>query len=184
MAYQVISTHQPRSNQVPTIQLELKKLENLSFDDEGKTQPNGRTMLPHAFKPTNNVSRETFNYIKENPGVTRSVMGAAMEKKGFKRSSTISLATQFIRQGMVRSANHGLFVTQNEYSPLKAPKSKKPSTDVLPPPQKKVAKVTASPAQTIYINGVNTQSAQELLASMSIVQARSVYDELKKIFGS
>jgi hypothetical protein len=42
----------------------------------------------------------------------------------------------------------------------------------------------ASPAQTIYINGVNTQSAQELLASMSIVQARSVYDELKKIFGS
>ena len=42
----------------------------------------------------------------------------------------------------------------------------------------------ASPAQTIYISGVNTQSAQELLASMSIVQARSVYDELKKIFGS
>ena len=167
---------------MPTLQLELKKLENLSFDDEGKTQPNGRNMLPHAFKPTNNVSRETFNYIKENPGVTRSVMGTAMEKKGFKRSSTISLATQFIRQGMVRSANHGLFVTQNEYSPLKAPKSKKPSNDMLPPPQKKVAKVTSSPAQTIYISGVNTQSAQELLASMSIVQARSVYDELKKVF--
>ena len=169
---------------MPTLQLELKKLENLYFDDEGKTQPNGRNMLPHAFKPTNNVSRETFNYIKENPGVTRSVMGAAMEKKGFKKSSTISLATQFIRQGMVRSANHGLFVTQNEYSPLKTPKSKKPSNDMLPPPQKKVAKVTASPAQTIYISGVNTQSAQELLASMSIVQARSVYDELKKIFGN
>ena len=167
---------------MPTLQLELKKLENLSFDDEGKTQPNGRNMLPHAFKPTNNVSRETFNYIKEHPGVTRSAMGAAMEKKGFKKSSTISLATQFIRQGMVRSANHGLFVTQNEYSPLKAPKSKKPSNDMLPPPQKKVAKVTAPPAQTIYISGVNTQSAQQLLASMSIVQARSVYDELKKVF--
>ncbi len=169
---------------MPTLQLELKKLENLSFDDEGKTQPNGRNMLPHAFKPTNNVSRETFTYIKEHPGVTRSVMGAAMEKKGFKKSSTISLATQFIRQGMVRSANHGLFVTQDSYSPLKATKAKKPSKDVLPKPQKSVAKVTASPAQTIYISGVNTQSAQELLASMSIVQARSVYDELKKIFGA
>lgn len=173
---------------MPTLQLELKKLENISFDDEESTTKDGRTMLPHAFKPTNNVSRETFNYIKEHPGVTRSVMGAAMEKKGFKKSSTISLATQFIRQGMVRSANHGLFVTQDEYTPLKAPaktfKHKKPSNDMLPPPQKKVAKVTASPAQTIYISGVNTQSAQELLASMSIVQARSVYDELKKIFGS
>jgi hypothetical protein len=184
MAYQVISTHQPRSNQVPTIQLELKKLENLSFDDEGKTQPNGRTMLPHAFKPTNNVSRETFNYIKDNPGLTRSQVGKGMEDKGFKKGSVISLATQFLRQNMVRTTNGGLFVMQDNYTPLKAPKAKKPSTDVLPKPQKKVAKVTASPAQTIYISGANTQSAQELLASMSIVQARSVYDELKKIFGS
>jgi hypothetical protein len=107
-----------------------------------------------------------------------------MEDKGFKKGSVISLATQFLRQNMVRSANGGLFVTQDNYTPLKATKSKKPSTDVLPKPQKKVAKVTASPAQTIYISGVNTQSAQELLASMSIVQARSVYDELKKIFGN
>lgn len=173
---------------MPTLQLELKKLENISFDDEESTTKNGRTMLPHAFKPTNNVSRETFNYIKANPGLTRSQIGKAMEDKGFKKGSVISLAAQFLRQNMVRSANGGLFVTQDEYTPLKAPtktfKHKKPKKDVLPPPQKKVAKVTASPAQTIYISGVNTQSAQELLASMSIVQARSVYDELKKIFGS
>jgi hypothetical protein len=111
-----------------------------------------------------------------------------MENKGFKKSSVISLSTQFLKQGMVISNNGQLTATQAEYTPLKAPaktfKHKKPSKDVLPPPQKKVAKVTASPAQTIYINGVNTQSAQELLASMSIVQARSVYDELKKIFGN
>ena len=169
---------------MPTLQLELKKLENLSFDDEESEKPNGRTMLPHAFKPTNNVSRETFNYIKANPGLTRAQVGKAMEDKGFKKGSVISLATQFLRQNMVRSANGGLFVTQDNYTPLKATKAKKPSKDVLPPPQKKVAKVTASPAQTIYISGVNTQSAQELLASMSIVQARSVYDELKKIFGN
>jgi hypothetical protein len=171
---------------VPTLQLELKKLENLSFDDEGKTQPNGRTMLPHAFKPTNNVSRETFNYIRDNPGLTRSQIGGLMEKKGFNKASVISLMTQFIKQGMVQLSNGGMVASQSEYTPLKAPaktfKHKKPSNDMLPPPQKKVAQVTASPAQTIYISGVNTQSAQELLASMSIVQARSVYDELKKVF--
>jgi len=173
---------------VPTLQLELKKLENLSFDDEESEKPNGRTMLPHAFKPTNNVSRETFNYIKTNPNCTRAALGEAMEKKGFKKGSVISLATQFIRQGMVKNVNHGLFVTQDEYTPIKAPaktfKHKKPSKDVLPPPQKKVAKATAPSTSTIYISGVNTQSAKELLASMSIIQAREVYDELKKIFGS
>lgn len=169
---------------MPSLQLELRKLENLSFDDEGSHQPNGRTTLPHAFKPSNNVSRETFNYVKNHPGVTRAVMGAEMEKKGFKRSSTVSLATQFIRQGMIRSVNHGLYVEQAEYTPIKAPKKVKPSKDVLPPPQKRVAKVTAPPASGVYISGFNTQSPKDILDSMSIATARCVYDELKKIFGS
>jgi len=173
---------------VSTLQLELKKLENISFDDEESTTKNGRTMLPHAFKPTNNVSRETFNYIKANAGLTRSQIGTAMENKGFKKSSVISLSTQFLKQGMVSSNNGQLTVTQAEYTPIKAPaktfKHKKPNKDVLPPPQKKVAKVTASPASAIYISSVNTHSAKDLLAIMTIFQAREVYDELKKIFGS
>ena len=172
---------------MPSLQLELKKLENLSFDDEGSDKPNGRTTLPHAFRPTNNVSRETFNYVKNHPGVTCTIMGAEMEKKGFKRSSTVSLATQFVRQGIMRASNHGLYVTQDEYTPIKAAKTfkhKKPSKDVLPPPQKKVAKVTDSLAPTVYISGFNTQSPKDILDSMSIATARCVYDELKKIFGS
>jgi hypothetical protein len=166
---------------VPDLQTELKKLENLAFDDEGVTTTE-RKMLPHAFKPTNNVSRETFNYIKANAGLTRSQVGKAMEDKGFKKSSAISLATQFLKQGMVRSNNGKLFAAQDEYTPLKATKSNKPSKDVLPKPQKKVAKVTAPTTSTIYISGINTQSVEELLAGMSIVQAREVYDELSKIF--
>lgn len=168
---------------MPDLQSELKKLDTLAFDDEGVTTTE-RKMLPHAFKPTNNVSRETFNYIRDNPGLTRSQIGSAMEKKGFKKSSVISLATQFLRQGTVDSTNGALFVTQLEYTPVKTVKSKKPSKDVLPKPQKKVAKVTAPPASAIYISGINTQSTQQLLASMSIVQAREVYDELKKVFSS
>ena len=111
-----------------------------------------------------------------------------MEKKGFNKASVISLMTQFIKQGMVRLSNGGMVANQPEYTPLKAPaktfKHKKPNKDVLPPPQKKVAKVTAPATSTIYISGVSTQSAKELLASMSIVQAREVYDELKKVFSS
>lgn len=168
---------------MPDLQSELKKLDTLAFDDEGVTTTE-RKMLPHAFKPTNNVSRETFNYIRDNPGLTRSQIGSAMEKKGFKKSSVISLATQFLRQGTVDSTNGALFVTQLEYTPVKTVKPKKPSKDVLPKPQKRVAKVTAPPPATLYISGINTQSTQQLLASMSIVQAREVYDELKKVFSS
>ena len=173
---------------MPSLQLELKKLENLSFDDEGSDKPNGRTTLPQAFKTTNNVSRETFNYIRDNPGLTRSQVGGLMEKKGFNKASVISLMTQFIKQGMVQLSNGGMVANQPEYTPLKAPaktfKHKKPSNDVLPPPQKKVAKVTASPTSAIYISSVNTHSAKDLLAIMTIFQAREVYDELKKIFGN
>ena len=168
---------------MPDLQSELKKLDTLAFDDEGVTTTE-RKMLPHAFKPTNNVSRETFNYIRDNPGLTRSQIGSAMEKKGFKKSSVISLATQFLRQGTVDSTNGALFVTQLEYTPVKTIKPKKPSKDVLPKPQKRVAKVTSPPPATLYISGINTQSTQQLLASMSIVQAREVYDELKKVFSS
>lgn len=168
---------------MPDLQSELKKLDNLAFDDEGSPTTE-KKMLPHAFKPTNNVSRETFNYIRDNPGLTRSQVGGAMEKKGFNKASVISLMTQFIKQGMVRLVNGGMIVNQPEYTPIKTPKGKKPSKDVLPKPQKKVTKATAPTTPTIYISGVNTQSAKELLASMSIVQARDVYDELKKIFGN
>jgi hypothetical protein len=168
---------------MPDLQSELKKLDAIAFDDEGITTTE-RPMLPHAFKPTNNVSRETFNYIKNHPGLTRSQIGKGMDTKGFKKSSVISLATQFLKQGMIRSANGGLFVTQEEYTPVKASKPKKPSKYVLPKPQKKVAKVTAPVPSTLYISSVNTQSAKDLLATMSIVQAREVYDELRKIFGN
>jgi len=166
---------------VPDLQTELKKLENFAFDDEGVTTTE-RKMLPHAFKPTNNVSRETFNYIRDNPGLTRSQVGGLMEKKGFNKASVISLLTQFIKQGMVRLSNGGVVANQPEYTPIKTPKAKKPSKDMLPKPQKKVAKVTAPATSTIYISGINTQSVEELLAGMSIVQAREVYDELSKIF--
>lgn len=166
---------------VPDLQTELKKLETLSFDDEGKTQPNGRTMLPHAFKPTNNVSRETFNYIKANPAITRLQVAEAMENRGFKKSSTLSLTSQFTQQGLVRKANGGLFVTQPEYTPIKSNRKIK---------EVKVAKVTAKKIETPIIAAVAQPEVQHdtlvkaMLSRMSILQAREMYDELKKVFSS
>jgi hypothetical protein len=162
---------------VPDLQSELKKLETLAFDDEGSTTEITMT-LPQTFKPSNNVSRETFNYIKDNPGVTRTQVAKAMADRGFKKSSAFALSSQFARQGMVRRVDSGLFVTQPAYTPVKSSKKIK---------EAKVTKVTAKPVKqpTIAQPAIDSgTSAKALLSTMSILQAREIYDELKKIFGN
>lgn len=171
---------------MPDLQSELKKLETLAFDDEGETTETAMT-LPHAFKPTNNVSRETFNYIKNNPGTTRQGAIKALENLGYKPSSTGSLIGQFVRQGIARKVNGGVFTNQQDYTPIK-PKLIR----------SKVAKVTDNKVKQDIIESVQAQkrlpklqvevtpdtTVQSMLSRMSILQAREMYDELKKVFSA
>lgn len=161
---------------MPDLQTELKKLEALAFDDEGS--PTTEIIMPkNTFQTSNNVSRETFNYIKNNPGTTRSGAVKALENLGYKPASTASLIGQFIRQGTIRQANGAVFAAASEYKPIKArPKKVAEVTD------KKVKKpiIDSAPQPTIETD----TSAKALLSKMSILQAREVYDELKKIFAS
>ena len=164
---------------MPDLQSELKKLETLAFDDEGSTTEINMT-LPHAFKTSNNVSRETFNYIKDNPGLRRVQIAHAMEDRGFKKSSAMALSSQFVRAGMARVVDGGVFVAQSEYTPIKS----------LPKKAKGVSKVTAKKAQKAIME-VPVQPivshdtlVKAMLSRMSIIQAREMYDELKKIFAS
>ena len=162
---------------MPDLQSELRKLETIAFDDEGTTT---EATMPRVnnHKITNNVTRETFNYIKDNPGLRRVQIATAMENRGFKKSSTLSLTSQFVRSGMARIVDHGVFVAQSEYAPVKAQKIKKA----------KVTKVTAKKVETPIIESVAQPEVQHdtlvkaMLSRMSILQAREMYDELKKIF--
>lgn len=164
---------------MPDLQTELKKLETIAFDDEGSTTEIPMT-LPHAFKTSNNVSRETFNYIKDNPGLRRVQLAKAMEDRGFKKSSALALTSQFVREGMARVVDGGVFVAQSEYTPIKS----------TPKKVKKVAKVTAKKVQEAIMEApvqpiVNHDTlVKAMLSRMSIIQAREMYDELKKIFGN
>jgi hypothetical protein len=165
---------------VPDLQSELKKLETLAFDDEGSTTEIIMT-LPQAFQPTNNVSRETFDFIKEHPGLTRLQIAKAMEDRGFKRTSALALASQFARQGMIRNINGGLHATMPEYVPVKSSRTLK-SAKVAKVTDKKVKGSIIPPTPQPVID--SDTSAKALLSRMSILQAREVYDELKKIFAS
>jgi predicted SPOUT superfamily RNA methylase MTH1 len=77
------------------------------------------------FSVTNNVTRVTFDYVRDNPGKTRIEVAKALEKQGFKNSSVTSLLGQMLKQGMMRESAHLLYTTTNEYTPIKSSKKLK-----------------------------------------------------------
>jgi hypothetical protein len=77
------------------------------------------------FTVTNNVTRVTFNYVRDNPGKTRVEAAKDLEKQGYKPGSVSSLVGQMIKQGLIRESAQLLYVTTNEYAPLKGSKAVK-----------------------------------------------------------
>ena len=141
-----------------------------------KTTPH----IPH-FKVTNNVTRATFDFVKSNPHQSCKTICKALEKRGYKPSSIGSLLTQFVKNGLcMRDANSNYTAIANEYTPIKIRKQIK-------------AKQVIEKAKTTRGEGIAALSAQPtqrlvwdvdaVLNTMSITQARAMYDALKKIFG-
>jgi hypothetical protein len=77
------------------------------------------------FTVTNNVTRVTFDYVRDNPGKTRIEVAKALEKQGYKPGSVSSLVGQMIKQGLIRESAHLLYAMTNEYAPLKSSKKVK-----------------------------------------------------------
>jgi len=138
--------------------------------------------VPH-FKVTNNVTRATFDYVKNNPQKTCKEICVALEKDGYKSSSIGSLLTQFVKNGLcVKDANGNYTTIANEYSPVKASKRLKTDQVIQKAKTTRGEGIAALSAQPKYIP-VTEWNVQAVLNDMSIVQARAMYDALKKIFG-
>ena len=68
------------------------------------SQPSQNTQeipMKKTFNITNNISRVTFDYIKNNPGSTRKEIIEALEHQGFAGGSTSSLVAQMRRNKMI-----------------------------------------------------------------------------------
>ena len=138
--------------------------------------------IPHL-KVTNNVTRATFDYVKNNPRQSCKTICKALEKQGYKPSSIGSLLTQFVKNGLcVKDANGNYTTIANEYSPVKASKRLKTNQVIQKAKTTRGEGIAALSPQPKYIP-VNDWNVQAVLNDMSIVQARAMYDELKKIFG-
>jgi hypothetical protein len=137
------------------------------------------------FTVTNNVTRVTFNYVRDNPGKTRVEAAKALEKQGYKPGSVSSLIGQMIKQGLIRESAQLLYVTTNEYAPLKGSKVVKALAAKPQEQQRKIVTITrkAAPEAEPTPQSNGSWNVTNQLNSMSIVQARLMYDALRKIFG-
>ena len=152
------------------------ELDSQQQEKQVKTTPH----IPH-FKVTNNVTRATFDFVKNNPHQSCKTICAALEKQGYKPSSIGSLLTQFVKNGLcMRDANGNYTTIVNEYTPIKVRKQIK-ATQVIQKAKatrgEGIAALSAQPTQRLVWD------VDAVLNTMSITQARAMYDALKKIFG-
>ena len=122
---------------MPDIQTALSNalkttINNWEKDDMQTTQTNAHHKGKRFFDVTNNVTRATFDYVKQNPNLTSAEICADMSKLGYKESSVSSLIAQFAVQGLAERDDRGRYITIiDEYRPLKA---KKKTLKIVPKP--------------------------------------------------
>ena len=197
------------------------------WDDEGESppvqpvsasfsQPNKPTQespMKKTFNVTNNISRVTFDYIKNNPGSTRKEIIEALEHQGFAGGSTSSLIAQMRRNNMIHETNNLYYADIPEYRPIKSLKAMKKLEQVPAPPKRKYEKKavtgigallreklenTPMPSQdaldaAAYAMGghtpkrmislVRVKSPEDILKDMTVYQAHDLYRHLKEMFG-
>lgn len=171
--------------------------------------PNGNGR--RVFGVTNNVTRITFQYIRDNPGCTSGDVTDALVPKGYKASSITPIISQLIKCGTISRDldTRQLRALTSEYRPITAASQRKRLSSIrhkkAEPVQPKRAyakrtqdvgiaalpvQVTAPPAVQEEASRATTTlllsrgwTAQKEIEKLSVVQARQLFDALKQIFG-
>lgn len=148
--------------------------------DEPQPQPQQEKKMQ-----VNGVSRSVFQYVVDHPHSPRKQVRQALQRAGFSDASVSSLITQYVRAGFFQETDGKLVAAIAAYTPvptkkqLAAIRAKDKRKMRLQARQERavpaiVKEVTLPPVQS---------SAQQLLDTLPIKQARELYDELHKIFG-
>ena len=138
------------------------------------------------FKPTTGVTEKTFDFINANPGLTVSQIAKRMQEQGFNSSSVSSLCAQMVKNKLVRKdEDKKLHAVGKKYKPLTRiltnPKQQKPAG--LPALVKE--KADSRPVQSMIDSAPKPwgTEASNVLTRINVVEARILYEELRKIFG-
>lgn len=156
---------------------------------------------PHWFKPTNNVTRNTFDIVRDNPGITYRKAVDTLTAEGFNRDSVASILGAMIRQRTIsRDKDRRMTALVSEYvSPKTSVYKAKPKAKVAPAQKKPetaagIASLSTSPtprvaptpqplAQPLMQPVAQLLTAKQVLETLSIKEAHMLYRELQTMFG-
>jgi len=144
-------------------------------------EPTGKQL----FRVTNNVTRTTFNMVRDNPGITRKETVEKLRLIGYKPASTATLVSQMIRQRLIRIEGDELHANFSEYTPLKAslrgsPKAKaKVKVKAKSAAKVKVEAPAPAPRTAIITTNYNVDN---IIKNLTIYQAKELRDTLNNLF--
>jgi hypothetical protein len=137
-------------------------------------EPEGKQL----FRVTNNVTRATFDMVRDNPGIARKEAVEKLRPMGYKPSSTATLISQMIRQRLIRIEGNALYANFSEYTPLKTGLRSQPKA------AKKAKKATVkveTPAPRSAIITTN-YDVHNVIKNLTIYQAKELRDTLNNLF--
>jgi hypothetical protein len=147
----------------------------------------------------NNVSRATFYFVRDNPGLTRDQAIARLVAQGHKAASVPTLMSQMVRARLIMEDEMGgLSAVVREYEPLSSLKKKiKPRASTEKAERKQITIVSKATGEVLNAKPVpvpvpvpvaeavvpTMQTAESVLASMSVAEAHKLWTALNKMFG-
>jgi len=166
---------------MPDIQTEMQKI--LQAWDKPEvtetTQPTEQPKGKRMFAPSNNVSQDTFNFIRDNAGCARHEVVRLLVQQGHKKSSVSSLIGQMLRQGLVWQGGDGaLYPNAKEYAPIK-------SARTLANQAKKAAKEAAEKSFKVKTHKkYKTKEVPVPAGIASLVEEHKTHDEVQHIMNT
>lgn len=170
---------------MPDIQTEMQKILRTWDQPEPPQQHQG----PKLFEPTNNVTKATFNFIRDNSGCARKDAIRLLVQQGHKKSSVASLIGQMLRQGHIWRDSDGLLRPNGkEYTPIKSARTmanREKKAKVVKPAKTFNVKTSETKGITSLVaTPVTNDRVQEIMDSISLFDAKRLYCILGTYFGT
>ena len=174
---------------MPDLKTEMQKILH-AWEQPETTETTKETTV---FKPTNNVTQETFNSVRDYAGNPRKFYIDLLTRHGHKKSSVSSLIGQMLRQGHIYKDSDGLLrPNAKEYTPIKSTKTlanreakvkKAKSYKVITSSKGLAALVNEPIAQTFEHRPDIRTSIDVIMDTVSLNDAHELYRRLHLYFG-
>lgn len=186
----VIQTQpQQQENKMADMKSELTKVIS-AWEDKPETDDATDNTIPEvpqmSTKTNASVSQTVFDYVRDNPNVSRKHVANVLSQRGYLETTVTALVSQFIRQKLfVFGVGKGLIVTRKTYTPMYH-KDNKPAKPAAPQGIASIQVPEPAPRPQWIPPPPETVSAwtvESVVDKLNIRQARAVYNELRALLG-